>query len=286
MDSKILIVIVVAAIAVVGVAAFFLLGGNGNNDSQYTLLDSDDNISAGMVIEKTGTSGPQNAHSTATVTSVSGGTVTYTEEASQTISDFIDTKMPLSRFLPEDNQLGFDYTDPEDIPAGITVTQDGTKYTITGSNTEFSVTTSYENFVIDYDGSTVSSVSGKQLSSYTYGGESTSSVVEYKTVEKVLFGKMSVTSQSTNTVDVSQFYLKAVSKFDKSQYSGMEIKERNGKYGGVDVVIYNLNGISGGQEYKNVDLYTYHGYMIHAEGTLNQGGEDMKTDVTVTIKKA
>jgi len=281
MDSKILIVIVVAAIAVVGVAAFFLLGGNGNNDSQYTLLDSNDNISVGMVIEIKGYQEPMDVDTVDTVTSVADGTVTYTEVSKMTMKNFEEAPTPLNTFAPGGSRVYFDYTDPDNYPEGITVTVDGNKYTINGTYALMGI--SYEAFTIVYDGENVSSVSGKYLYKVS---QTAATTYEYKTTDGKLYAKMNFDSESTETCSVDKFYEETVTKFDKSQYSGMEIKERNGKYGGVSVTIYTLNGTYEGQQYKNVEMYTYHSYMIHAEGTFNQGGEDMKADITVTIKKA
>lgn len=282
MDTKILIIGVVAIVAIGGVAAFFALGGGGGgggSDSDYALLDSDDNIKKGLTIEMKGKLGDGSANNKYVVKSVSGDTVEYSQK--NEMKDIEET-LELDSVSPArfESSFGFDYTDPDTIPEGVTVTINADKYKISGTVTTYSLEYTF-NLTIVYDDDdeevisaegTMKAVESKNEMSY-----------KLKTVDGELIATIDRTSSSTETCDVDKFYDNVLTEFDEDNYKGAEITEKDGKFGGVNVKIYTINGTVHDQEYKNVKAYVYDGYTIHMEGKLVEDGKTRDVSMTVTV---
>ena len=98
MDKKILAIAAVAVIVVAAVACVLVLnnGKHSETTSDYTLLDSEDKITAGYCYSVTMKKGESTSTYTVTVKSVKEGEATCVEETKESLKN--DTDIPLSSF--------------------------------------------------------------------------------------------------------------------------------------------------------------------------------------------
>lgn len=283
MDAKILIIAVVAIVAIGGGVAAFLMLGNGSdsNDSDYTLLDSNDNIKKGLTIELTGKYSGGSMEGKYVVDSVSGGKVGYSEKMVMTDAPLGDS-ITLANFYPD--KFIFDYTDESDIPEGIEVKHDGDTYKITGEQkeTSFGKSTRTYDLSIKYADGEVTAVNGSMGMIQKDG----SSIYEMKYKFKMSGDKLKVTGdtrqEGKHECDVDEYFDRAMTDFDMDDYKEAQITSKDGKYGGVDVKIYTVNGTVDNYEYKDVKIYVYKDYVLKQEGKIVIGDETY--DVTRTDK--
>ena len=287
MDAKILIVVVVAVVAIAGGVAAFLMLGNGSesHDSDYTLLDSNDNIKKGLTIELTGKYSGGNMESKYVVDSVTDGKVGYS--AKMVAKDVpAGGSITLSYFNPD--QFRFDYTDESDIPEGIEVKHDGDTYKITGEQKE----TSYGEFTIAYDLSIkyvddeVTAVNGSMEMTQKREGH----IYEIKYNFKMSGDNLKVTGDTNqedkDECDVDDYYGRAMTEFEMDDYKKAQVVSKDGKYGGVDVTIYTVNGTVGDYEFKDMKIYVYKDYILKEEGKIVMGGETYDATMTVKVYQA
>ena len=128
---------VIVAAAVVVLAGFGIVTMAEADVCDYTILDSPGNLAAGQTFHVTQVMAGITVDSEYRLTDVSGGEV-----------DFVRTTVSSSGYvdLPADNLLPgvvlVDYSDPDNVPAGITVDRSADLYVINGSHTEGDTTTS------------------------------------------------------------------------------------------------------------------------------------------------
>ena len=169
MNGKVLAIVAVAVVVVAaaGAGAFFLLKDKDKEpDADYTLLDSNDNIKVGMTIVTDTDAESMTSHAKYVVNAVANGKVTFSmksETSGDTVLATFDDFMPTG-FMTE---FPFDYTDPNEVPQGVTVTPDGNLYTINGSfkqnDPPIVVDFTFDNLKINYNGTAVTAVDGKSV---------------------------------------------------------------------------------------------------------------------------
>ena len=287
MDAKILIIAVVAIVAIGGGVAAFLMLGNGSdsNDSDYTLLDSNDNIKKGLTIELTGKYSGGSMESKYVVDSVSGGKVGYSEKAVAKNVPAGST-ITLANFYPD--KFSFDYTDESDIPEGVEVKHDGDTYKITGEqkDTSYGERTVVFDLSIKYADDEVTAVNGSMEMIQKDG----SSIYEMKYKFEMSGDKLKVTGdtkqEDTDECDVDDYYSRAMTDFDMDDYKGAQVTSKDGKYGGVDVKIYTVNGTVDNYEYKDVKIYVYKDYVLKQEGKIVMGDETYDATMTTKVYQA
>jgi len=287
MDAKILIIAVVAIVAIGGGVAAFLMLGNGSdsNDSDYTLLDSNDNIKKGLTIEHTGKYSGGDMERKYVVDSVSGGKVGYSEKAVAKNVPAGST-ITLANFYPD--KFSFDYTDESDIPEGVEVKHDGDTYKITGEqkDTSYGERTVVYDLSIKYADDEVTAVNGSMEMIQKNG----SSIYEMKYKFTMSGDKLKVTGdtkqEDKDECDVDDYYSRAMTNFDMDDYKGAQVTSKDGKYGGVDVKIYTVNGTVDNYEYKDVKIYVYKDYVLKQEGKIVMGDETYDATMTTKVYQA
>lgn len=286
MGNKILIILVVAVVVIVaGAAAFFMLnnGSNDTKDSDYTLLDSTDNIKEGLTVTMEGKASGGTASAKYVVNSVEDAMVNYTETMVE--KSIPETNMSLNIFSPD--RFIFDYTDPDDYPEGVNVVVNGDKYKISGqddaSTTTYTSKTTYD-LTITYDGEAVTAASGDMKRDYSRDGGYTNIAYHFKMSDGKLKATMDEDVKAEASCNKNVFFDRTVNKFDVNELKDAEVNIEEGKFGGVDVLIYTVNGPVGQYEYKDVKIYVYDGYALKQEGTLvDQNGNSYKASVMFSI---
>ena len=273
MNSKLSVLLLVVVVAVAAVGAYFFFTGP---NSDYTLLDSNDNIKPGMTIIEDMKSSQLNMHSEYVVEEVTDGTVKYKE----TMNMDGPVKSTLYDYAPD--QYDFDYTDSTDFPSGVTVTTEGNKYFISGTAKESyggSSSESTYNMTIEWNGTDVISVNGTEKTVYKSEMSESTSETSVKTVDGVVSGtgKMSGWAKASDTVE--SFYGHAVDKYDASDFTGCTIVDSTGKVGNVDTTVHTINGTHDSFTYSDFKIYEYKGYTIKGEGTVNGAKATMTVDI-------
>lgn len=184
MDTKLIATIGIIAVIGAAVCGLTIIKGKDTGyASDYTLLDSDDNVGPGLVITKEVSKG--NDYRYTLTSSVNGrhadGRVVYTSEYSAEAqdSDSFDNYAP--------NKAGvawIDYTS-SDLPEGITVTVSGNVYTINGKYVKggqgSTATYTFKDLAINYRQSSVQSVQGKLVTESVRADYEESEEYEIKT---------------------------------------------------------------------------------------------------------
>jgi len=292
-NSKILVAVVAVIVIVAAAAAFLALGGGSgkSTDTDYTLLDDDDNIKKGVIVESTGELAGGEVKSKYVVESVNNETftVTYTVDSSQKNVPLDEEQANFDSYLPSGALIEFDYTDKDDIPETVTVDVSGDNYKITGSyeceySEEYKLITTYD-LTVTFDGLEVTAVNG------TLGGKLVSdfgtidSKLELETADGAIKGTNSMTQRGTIDCDISDFYYEAFLVYNELDYYDATITSEKGKYCDVDVMIYTINGPVDEYVYKNVKIYVYHDlYILHEEGKVAYEGTDYDATLTTKIK--
>ena len=269
MNGKVLAIVAVAVVVVAaaGAGAFFLLKDKDKEpDTDYKLLDSNDNIKAGLTIEERSEGDSSSYKGKTVVTSVDAGIVKYTEEWSSKTSSYGETIYDLSDFVPGGPEVPFDYTGST-YPSGITVDKDGNVYTIKGTtevnNPPFKVKYTYDDLKIEYNGAVISVNGGIEMVNDMATGK-TDYNMDFKTENSKLLAKADMEYSGTDQCAVDAFYSAVLEKFDQSEYPGATITSDDGTFKGVDVKVYTLNG--GTHAFKDMKIDVYNGYIIHTDG--------------------
>ncbi len=264
------IIAIIAVVIVVGAAGggayYFLKDKNKDPNSDYTLLDSNDKIVAGLTIKQTS----DEYSAKYVVETVADGKVTYSIDSN---GEGVSPDS-LSRYLPGgDGVWLLDYvneTDPQ-----FQITHEGNVYTINGgfSYPSIGATYKYNNLKITYNGATVTDVSGGLYYEMKTSDLTTKNTTSLSTKDGVLTMDYKTESAGKATVNVADFYGETMSDYDAGDFAGATVTEKSGKYGNVDCTVYTINGTVasplGPQVYKDVNLYVYKGFIIHGDGTVD-----------------
>ena len=282
MDKKILAVAAVAVVVVAAAACVLVLnnGKSGEPASDYTLLDSEDKITAGYSYTMTNTSSNGTVRISITVKSVTDGTATYTIKENSTVNDL---SYILEDFGP--TYFEFDYTDSDSIPDWASVSVKNKTYTINGTDTDeqpdYTVSATYENLVIVLnDSNEVTSVSGTYKSAYSEEKQQENMTRKFTTTDGELTASVESSESITTTSSVSTIS-NYQTKFSESKYTTIITDKATEKFGNVDATVYTLNGTYGDSTYENVKYYVYNGFVIHLTGVID--GKDRTTTVSVHL---
>lgn len=216
-------------------------------------------------------------------------TVTYTVDSSQKNVPLDEEQANFDSYLPSGALIEFDYTDEDDIPETVTVDVSGDIYKITGSyeyeySEEYKLITTY-NLTVAFDGLEVTAVNGTLEGKLVSDYGMIDSKLDLETVDGAIEGKSSMTQNGTVDCDILEFYYEAFLIYNELDYYDATITSKEGKYCGVDVTIYTVNGPVDEYEYKNVKIYVYHGsYILHEEGKVAYDGADYGVTLTTKIK--
>ena len=289
MNGKVLAIVAVAVVVVAaaGAGAFFLLKDKDKEpDADYTLLDSNDNIKVGMTIVTDTDAESMTSHAKYVVNAVANGKVTYSmksETSGDTVLATFADFMPTG-FLTE---FPFDYTDPNEVPEGVTVTPDGNLYTINGSfkqnDPPIVVDFTFDDLKINYNGTAVTSVDGKMKAVSTFGGTVETGEYNFKTKDGVLGGTTNEEFENpSREVAIASFYDDVLMTYNAATYAPATITSAAGTYGGVDVTVYTINGTDAdGDTYENVNISVYKGFMLHGEGKINGENATQTTKIYI-----
>ena len=269
MNPKILISAFILAVVIIGVC--ISMNTSHEDSTDYTLLDSPDNIVKGMTIDVIESDDVYSQIQSYIVTDVKDGIVSY-----DIISHFrssLESYITLDTFSP--SAMWFDYTDPSKSPDWMSVDVNGNRYHLQGTDTTESMgesfTRSYD-LTIVYDGAKVTSVKGTKALSSEGMGHSSSAVTEYWTSNGKLYGYNIDDGFVSNEVEQDDFYRLTAMPFDMSLVDG-ELTVKDGKYNGVDAKIYNLNGKYRYEEYRGLRMIVYDGIVLKLEGKDVEGDE-------------
>ena len=278
MNAKIIIAITAVVIIAAGAGgAYYLLKDKGP-ETDYTLLDSNMNIKKGLTIEYDLSSSDSKLSVVAIVDSVENGKALYHTVTKASNSEYIDSAMTFSSFTPTNFVVNYTKAAPDSME----IEKDGNVYTLNGKTTKGNMTYILDSLKITYDGS-VRYVDGKMTyESVTSDEEYTKTVYKFMTFEGKLMSKVNSDSKSKGELNTAAFYEEVLSRYKASDYSGTTITESTGRYHGVEVKIYTINGTSSGTTYKDAEIYTYKGYTIKTDGIVN--GERSTGTVSIYIK--
>jgi len=262
--------LILAVIVMVVAGGFFI--DHSDDGSDYTILESEENIVEGLIIETNDTN-PSMGHATEKdqVLKVADGKVSYSVDKSYKYDVPVDLSFQLKDFAPNGYITYFDYTSSE-LPEEITVTVIDDVYVLNGNYgrtyLDDQIYIGFTDLAIEYDGKTVISVEG-HIDVYVstpddYGFIET--IADLETVDENILGTGGVYTYAVLTADLEEFYAAAIWTWDASKFEGCDIKESQGKIGEVDAIVYTINGASKGFEYKDFKVYTYQGYCLKLYG--------------------
>lgn len=272
MDKKILVIVgVVAIIAILGGLIYAMQKEGGKCD--YTLLDSADNVKAGLTIEFETVENNGKTHNVRTVERVEDGKA-YSKLTINMKN--IELIHPLSFFLPGTSI--FDYTS-EDLPEGVTVVKDGDVYDITGTRNRWDTLFTYD-LRITYADGVVYNVEGTIKEHYVTEKADENTLSIYTTKDQIVTEVFSNSGWDLNTRAVEN-YLDNVPKYNPEDYKGATVED--GKFGGVNIKIYTFTGTSGSMEYVDYKSYVYNGYLLKAEGKVIDRGFEYYNTYLVKI---
>ena len=292
MDIKVLLTVL--AVAVVACLFFTYLTDDGGK-TDYTLLDSTDNIAEGLTVNYHYSLGDYADYTEISVVDkVEGDKVTYTLTKSATYKNDVFDAINLRCFLPNGFYVNFDYT--IECPQNMDVANEGPTYILNGvhsvSNSTDTTTIQYDNFVIEYDGVEVKSVAGSFIYKNYFGDdESGGSYIETHDMQMIGGRAASSGSLEENAVfitDKERFFYEAIESFNPERYADYDVEKSSGEYKGCIMDIYTLNGSDGVEEFKDLVLYVYDGFEIKYGGTIILHDGDLQytteTEGLVTIK--
>ena len=205
MNSKILFIVVAAAVIVVAAAAFLALGGGSGSD--YTLLDSDENIQKGMTIETTWGMGGGKADAEYAVQSVTDGAVVFSIDSVMKDVLLRPDHKDFDSYAPGiESKFGFDYTDEEDFPDGVSVKVSGNDYRIVGKyETEYyglyPITVTCD-MAVTYDGEDVTAVNGTMRYDMVEEDGTSSESFTLETIDGKIEGTYGMMQEGTLHCDV------------------------------------------------------------------------------------
>ena len=285
MNVKIAVIAAVAilAIAAIGGIVFYIISENNKTPaSDYTLLDDNQNIRAGMNVVKSESSVNTVAEKRTVVESVIEGKVKYHQDSYSNGKTF--TKLSnFYSFLP--NSFYFNYT--TEPPEGLTVTKSGYVYTIDGkadvTKDNYTYTMTCESLRINYNGSSVTEIFGTMtLESKPSAQAYLKEVSEYKTESGSPYVKKSTQQTLTDVIGVGTFYETVGYKFNASEFIGATLTSDSGTYAGLDVTVYTVNGSASGHSYVNFKMYVYDDQILHGEGKMD--GYNAVSNLSIYIK--
>ena len=277
-----------AVTALVVAAAVVIVNGDddkakgiGYERSDYTLLDSDSNIAAGMTIKNHFEDKNSFSDYVYTVESVSDGKVNYTKVTNGGSS----ITQQLVPFKPQgDFVWNLNYTLDSPYPE-ISFNRDGDSYGILGTvpGLPQGMSVEFSNFWITWTSSEgVTKVSGNMTVTHdNEWGKSTDAYV-YRTEDGVAKADIKTHTSFSGTADLAEFYGIALPKYDPSKNDGATITDRQGKFGNVDCTIHTINGTVTDPAvtvYEDYDVYVYDGYVIKYSGKVNGGQSDKESGI-------
>ena len=291
MNDKATVILAAAVIIVAACIAATFINANdedskdgfrlGDPGSDYTILDSNDRIAAGLTAKTVVRSDGFNENYTLVVGSVADGNVTYNITQKGDMSCYYD----LSKFLPGGTMVwDLDYTADSPDPA-LTYSKDGNVYTINGSTIPPGYTShvTFYQFKITYDGSAVTNVEGRIVSfteseHLTDNDDSTFTTKDGKAWCESVWNATYKGSSS-----IADFYGVAFETYDQSYYAGATVTQDTGKYGNVDCTVYIINGtiITDGYVFQDYRIYVYNGYVLCETGVVNGNPQSVNTSIFV-----
>lgn len=285
MNTKAVVIaaVVILALAAGGGVALYIINENSKTpSSDYTLLDKNTNIRAGMYIAEEEDTVFSEYIKETKVRSVDDKKVTY--EQSIRSKDKIYNTTDFYSFTPL--SFKFDYTS-DDIPEGFTVTKSGYTYTIDGkgevTRNNYTYMLTCTSLKISYTGSSVTEVFGNMVEESSPTANSTlRTTYDLKTEIGKAYVKLTTEQESTNVVATSDFYNTACRPYNASDFFGAVITSEEGTYEELSVMVYTVNGNAYGHEYKDFKLYVYQGEILHGEGKIDKAGAE--SNLTIYIK--
>ena len=271
MGKFLILAIILAFIA----GAYMIIDDDG--DSDYTLLDHPENIVPGLTVEiKESYGGYGSYHDVYTVTEVKEDYITYTKDSRTNVYTTGIEEYFANDFEPNAKYTCFDYTSST-LPEAVTVEKEGNFYKLNGyvhdRGTGLDLKVVYEDLVIEYDGKNVLFVDG----AFDYARESDDdSAYNWEeahvvTMADTITGICERIDKETFTCDTDAFYDVLFIEWNPDYYKGCEIVESQGRYGGVDVDIYTINGPTEKVEYEDFKVIVYDDYFIKVMGYLKFG---------------
>ena len=266
MGKFLILAIIVAVIA----SAYIIIDDDGNSD--YTLLDSSENIVPGLTIEEEENyAGYGYYYGYTVVTAVNGNDVYYDHENHLHYSEMGVLEYQSNSFEPNGFYINFDYTSGN-IPEGVTVDKVYDMYILNGEIITESegmyIDIVFNYLVIEYDGKNVQSVYGsfdskmddKNGEGYIW------EEVTLVTIADVITGIGDRSTKASFVTGLDQFYPEAIVEFDLDKYKGCDVKQSAGRFGNVNVDVYTINGTVEGVELIDFKYCVYDGYIIKAMG--------------------
>ena len=274
MDENITVGLVVATVILASAGAVLLM--DDGIMTGFAVLDSADNLEEGQIFYSHTIMGPQTIDTTYRITQVSDGQIECSMIMYSYVSEYSPTVQGLDYYAPNAGEFQFDYTDPSEIPEGLTVTQVGEVYTFSGTLNG----TTYDSLAVAYDGTNVTSVSGVIDISSDFGDYHAEGTIEYTTEAGVLKAKGTTHSSDIQTQTGNDFLDMVAGVFNPAQYPGATVTQEPGTLDGYAVTIYTVNGTVGTQTAEDLKLYTYGDRVVKMDGKIN--GETIYDELTIT----
>ena len=237
--------------------------------SDYTLLDSMDNIQPGLTCKMNENMSDWSRSSSTVVKEVDGDVGVFSQEFREEALIFQDGMYVIWEFDP--GFFDFDYTDEEEIPESVSVSVSGNEYTLNGSYNDGMNNATYRSLRIVVEDGEAVDVSGALK--YDYEGKNLSEHcdIECKTEGGVLLVKGTVTEKAQCTEEIDYFWDMALNYFVPEDYSELDITESDEKCGNVTAHVYTMNGEMYGHTFENLKCYTYQGYTLKITGVYDGG---------------
>ena len=264
-------VLAVAAVAVLAGAGLIALSDSDTVMTGYAVLDSPDNLQVGQVFTDEFLYGNMVRVSVYTITDTDGG-ITCRHVVDTEYTDYGETTETLDYFAPGDSAIDFDYTDPDQVPDGFTVSEAGGVYTINGSNDYIS----FEDLKVAYDGTSVTSVEG----SLRIDSGPSQVTYYYLTDGGVLKSRGIGHSEITDTYVTEGFIEDMAPAFDPSILSGPDVVQTEEMLNGYGVTVYTVNGDIGDGKAEDLKIYVYNGRVVRIDGIFS--GSVYYENLTIT----
>ncbi len=295
MDSKVIIAIAVAAVVVAagaGAAIYFMNKDNDDPKSDYSLLTSVKTDGAKGGLYYIYENDAKGIYQKAQIITAEGTTATDIHISRELTTKYSDYTQNLSDTHITGNWQFiiqfFDFTQPEKVPAGVTVSEEGGKYSITGEgkigeesakktvkfSDDFYITVGPTGMITDAKGT--ATVDGK----YAYGYNT----VDYENVKwKFADGKVVVNGKYIANIDdhytsTEAFVDAEFRTFNVDLHSSVITETKDVNHKGVDCKEYTIKGTFMGKQEEG-KVYAINGYLIDSEGKEN--GEAVSEKVQI-----
>ncbi len=287
-----------------------------NPGSDYKVLDSDSNVKHGVKYQYVSIGESISLTSSLQIDSVADGKYQAAWSYDDQIGVFYDDYHELSYFKLQNvpTQMGpFDARKAADF-AGLTLSVDGNTYTVNGTWTDYEtpyrftdysmtvegdvytlngefyhcvygveVTETYDSLVIEYDGTTVSSVSGGYSRTSTDSAGSGGSVYVFKTVDGTLLCTDKSHGQSDASGDVDGILDRVMSACDVD-LSKAKDTGTTAALGNVQAKVYTYSGtykiFPSEYQVNDLKIYVYDGVAIYIDGY--SGDVHLSQSLTIT----